>query len=193
MANINRKQIEFEKQIIKPFEFILKINDHIICQRYFSIKKYNNDCRESLDIKYMMDDIMGVNQKSELGLIPEFFKYKCIDNSYKTQYEQSTPNDKDDVFSLEILKNNVNKLRGKDGNFNYDLIEKESIIIGMFDGKIFNPNVRYEIDIRGIIPDIISIIQDGMSQNNYTKLYGDVKLYRNNILTSDDYARLETY
>ena len=76
-------------EIVKPFEFSLRINNHIICQRYFSIKNYNNDSRESLEIKEMMDDIIGVNQELKLGIIPEFFKQQCIANSYKPYYSQN--------------------------------------------------------------------------------------------------------
>jgi len=195
MANKkDRKQLQFEKQIVKPFEFVLRINDHIICQRYFNIKNYNNDCRESLEMKEMMDDIMGVSQVEQLGLIPEFFKYQCINNSYKPYHAQNNYlNDKVDIFTLEVLKNNVNRLRDKDGDFNLDDLQKQSIAISMFDGKIFHPNVRYEIDVRSIIPDIIRTIQDAMSDRKYTKDYGSSRIVRNNRLTSEDYARLETY
>lgn len=189
----DRKQLQFEKQIVKPFEFVLRINDHIICQRYFNIKNYNNDCRESLEIKEMMDDIMGVSQTAKLGLIPEFFKYQCMENAMKPYHAQNNYlNDKVDIFTLEILKNNVNKLRDKDGDFNLDDLQKVSLAISMFDGKIFHPNVRYEIDVRSIIPDIIGTIQDAMSQKRYTKEYGSMRLVRYNRLTAEDYARLET-
>ena len=63
----------------------------------------------------------------------------------------------------------------------------------MFDGKIFHPNVRYEIDVRSIIPDIISTIQNALSQKKYEKMYGSQRLVRHNRLTSEDYSRLETY
>lgn len=192
--NKDRKQLQFEKQIVKPFEFVLRINDHIICQRYFNIKNYNNDCRESLEIKEMMDDIMGINQHSQLGLIPEFFKYQCMENTMKPYHEQNNYlNDKVDIFTLEILKNNVNRIRDKSGDFDFDDLRKDSIAISMFNGKIFHPNVRYEIDVRSIIPDIIRTISDAMSQKKYTKVYGSTKLVRHNRLTAEDYARLETY
>jgi hypothetical protein len=188
------KQLEFEKQIVKPFEFVLKINDNIICQRYFNIKGYNNECRESLEMKEMMDDIMGVNQQIKLGVIPDFFKYRCVVNSYKPYYNQNNYlNDKDDIFSLEVLKNNVNKLRNKNNDFNLDDLQKEKLAEGTFDGKMFHPNVRYEIDIRSIIPEIIGVIQDYLGSSSYTKEYGDVSLKRNNRLTQKDRLKLVTH
>jgi hypothetical protein len=127
-----KKQIQFEKQIIKPFEFILRINDHIICQRYFTIKNYNNNCRESLEIKEMMDDIMGINHTAQLGLIPEFFKLQCMDNTFKENknpyYQQSKTINNDNIFTLEILKNNSNRLRDKNSDFDLDDLQKDSIV-----------------------------------------------------------------
>tara|TARA_R110000796_G_scaffold219934_1_gene336014 strand:+ start:35816 stop:36376 length:561 start_codon:yes stop_codon:yes gene_type:complete len=178
--------------IVKPFEFSLKINNHIICQRFFSIKNYNSDSRESLEIKDMMSDIMGVNQELVLGLIPEFFKYQCIDNSYKPySLQNNNLYNKDDEFILVISKNNVNKLKNKDGQFDIDDLKREVIASGSFDGNLFHPNVRYEIDIRGIIPDIINVISKYLSMRDYTHYYGDVKLTRNNRLSVRDLEMIQ--
>ena len=45
------------------FEFILYINDHIICQRYFNIRDYNEDCLNSYELKELMDNIAGMNNE----------------------------------------------------------------------------------------------------------------------------------
>ena len=77
---------------VKPFEFLLKINDNIICQRYFNIKNYNSTCRESLEMKEMMTEIMGMTEPLKLGILPEFFKEKCLLStweSYNPNYYQS--------------------------------------------------------------------------------------------------------
>lgn len=184
--------MEKRTDIVKPFEFSLKINDNIICQRFFSVKNYNSDSRESLEIKEMMDEIMGVNQDLTLGIIPEFFKYQCIDNSYKP-YNLQNNNlfNKDDYFTLEVSKNNVNKLKNKNGQFDITDLKKDVIASGTFDGNLFHPNVRYEIDIRGIIPDIINIISKYLSLKEYTHHFGSVKLTRHNRLSAYDLERIK--
>ena len=129
-----------------------------------------------------------------LGLIPEFFKQQCIANSHKPYYSQNNHlNDKVDIFTLSISKNNVNQLKGKDGQFNIDDLRKDLISSGSFDGKVFHPNIRYEIDIRSIISDIIRIIQSYLSQREYTTEYGDVKLTRHNKLTSEELNYINQY
>ena len=42
------------------FEFIFYINNHIICQRFFNIKNFNEDSLVSLEIKDMLDSIGGM-------------------------------------------------------------------------------------------------------------------------------------
>jgi len=181
-------------EMVKSFEFSLKINNHIICQRFFGIKDYNNKCRESLEIKEMMDELMGATQGITLGLIPEFFKYKCIMNSYEPyDSEAISLYNKDDDFTLVISRNNVNKIRDKDGNFDMSDLRKDVIASATFDGNLFHQNVRYEIDIRSIIPDIIRIISHYLSKKDYTKYYGDVKLTRHNKLTQKELTNIKTY
>ena len=178
--------------IVKPFEFALKINNHIICQRFFGIKDYNNECRESLEIKEMMDELMNGNPAYSLGLIPDFFKYKCIENSYQPyDPEAAQLYNKDDEFTLEISKNNVNKIRDKNGQFEMSDLQKDIIAQGTFNGNLFHQNVRYEIDIRSMIPDIIRIIRKYLSLKEYTKYFGDVKLVRYNKLSHEDLERIK--
>lgn len=63
------------------FEFILYINDHIICQRYFNIRDYNENSVKSLEIKELMDNIVGMNNGDfgYLGIIPKYLKDKSVD------------------------------------------------------------------------------------------------------------------
>jgi hypothetical protein len=157
---------------VKPFEFLLKINDNIICQRYFNIKNYNPDCRESLEIREMMTDIMGMSEQVELGILPEFFKKKCILStwdSYNPNYYQSknklyTKNiyDKQDILKFEVL------------------VYKEIICSGTFDGSVFQSGVRRNINIKEIIPLLIKTIGYYMSLDEYTVEYAGVKLVRHN-------------
>ncbi|MEK6878505.1 MAG: hypothetical protein AABY22_02800 [Nanoarchaeota archaeon] len=46
------------------FEFILKINDHIIISRYFSADNYNPQVRNSVDIRNCVEDIVDHIQET---------------------------------------------------------------------------------------------------------------------------------
>jgi hypothetical protein len=62
------------------FEFVLYINDHIICQRYFNIYDFNEDSIKSLELKEMMDNIAGMNNGDygSQGIIPNHLKEKSL-------------------------------------------------------------------------------------------------------------------
>lgn len=58
------KEIKKETKVVdneaykERFQFLLWVNDNIICQRYFKINGYNNDSLRSLEFKETMDDIV---------------------------------------------------------------------------------------------------------------------------------------
>jgi len=104
----NKQQIEQH-----PFEFILKINGNIICQRFFNIHNYNPDVLRSLELADLMDTIIGTDYR--LGIIPKFLKdrsdeylwffYERSQNSIDNNNQASTNRGKRDIFTFEIKVN----------------------------------------------------------------------------------------
>ena len=144
------------------FEFILTINDHIVCQRYFNIRDYNEDVIQSLEMKELMDTITGMNNGSwgELGILPKFLKSKSVDilwNNYNPYF----------IKPEEGAKNIFEKV----DNFQFEIkVDKASVAKSQFSGNFFQPKVRYAVDIREIIPSIMAEIRHIFSQKNYTKV-----------------------
>lgn len=142
------------------FQFILYINENIICQRYFNIYDFNEDSVKSLELKELMDAITGINngQYSSQGIIPRHLKTKSINylwetyNPYFIQQEDSTRvnADKKDNFQFEIK------------------IDEVSVAKSEFSGNLFQPKIRYAVDVREIIPEIMSEIRQSLSQKKYT-------------------------
>jgi hypothetical protein len=143
----NRKPIEEQR-----FEFLLYINGNIICQRYFNIRGFNEDSLKSLELKQTHDYCVDV--------IKENLKDKTVDylwdyyNPYKTQSEEDIPKgdiyEKEDTFGFEIR------------------VDKKPVIESTFTGNVYPPKVRYQVDIKEMIPKIINEIRDGLSQKNYS-------------------------
>ena len=141
------------------FEFILYINDHIICQRYFNIRDYNENILKSYELKELMDNIAGMNngQFGGLGIIPKYLQNKSIDylwdnyNPYFIQKEETgkTIFDKIDNFQFEIK------------------VDKVTVAKSQFCGNYFPPKVRYAVDVREIIPSIMNEIRQYFSQKKY--------------------------
>lgn len=142
------------------FEFVLYINDHIICQRYFNIYDFNEDSIKSLELKEMMDNIAGMNNGDygSHGIIPNHLKEKSLTylwdnyNPYFLQPEEGSKNifEKEDNFQFEVK------------------VDKASVAKTQFSGNFFPPKVRYAVDVREIIPSIMSEIRHSMSQKKYT-------------------------
>lgn len=142
------------------FEFVFYVNKNIVCQRYFNIFYYNEDFTQSMELKEMLDNIGGMNngQFGEQGLIPHFLKEKSIDylwanyNPYEQQTEETykAPAKKGDVFKFEFR------------------VDKKTVGEIQFTNEFFTLNSKMSVDIREIIPSILSEIRQSANQKNYT-------------------------
>ena len=152
------KSFTFEPRKIEEqrFEFVLFINNHIICQRYFNIRDFDENSVNLENIKELMDYLTGINTNNvgQMGIIPSFLKAKSVDflwatyNPYSPSQEQSTKttSDKIDDFQFEIK------------------IDRRVVAKSTFSGNLFQPKVRYAVDIKEIIPSIMSEIRYFLSE-----------------------------
>lgn len=61
--NIKKETKTVDNEAYKErFQFLLWVNDNIICQRYFKINGYNNDSLRSLQFKETMDNVVSMIQ-----------------------------------------------------------------------------------------------------------------------------------
>jgi hypothetical protein len=141
------------------FQFILYINDNIICQRYFNIFDFNEDSVNSFELNDLMKNICGMNngKHGSLGIIPRYLQRKSLTylwdnyNPFST-YQEDTPKsifDRIDNFQFEIK------------------VDDKTIGKTEFSGNLFPPKIRYAVDVREIIPDIITEIRNHLSQTKY--------------------------
>lgn len=154
-----------EKQVIRKkieeqrFEFLLYINGNIICQRYFVINDFNENSMKSVELKGVHDECVEI--------INDHLKAKTVDylwgffNPYKEQTAEEVPRndiyEKEDIFGFEIR------------------VDKRPIIESKFSGNIYPPKVRYQVDIKELIPQIIREIRVGLSQKNYSRKWGSAQ------------------
>jgi hypothetical protein len=153
-ATENSKRVEEQR-----FEFLLYINNHIICQRYFNIKDFNEDCVNSLEIKELIDSIIGMNN-GRLGIIPHHLQKKTLDFLWEGYNPYS--------ITPETAPKNVYE---KIDNFQFEVkVDKKMVGKGQFCGNVFPTKVRYAVDIKEIIPSIISEIRYYFTLKNYDKV-----------------------
>lgn len=143
----------------KRFEFLLYINNHIICQRGFDIYNFNNKVRESEEMKTLLNTIAGTNNDDfgSMGIIPKFMKDKSIDYLWNNF----------NPYAMKIEEGNKNIFERVD-DFQFEIrVDKTTVGKIQFSGNNFQPKIRYAMDIRELIPSIIAEIRNSFSEDNY--------------------------
>jgi hypothetical protein len=136
-----------------PYEFLFLINGNPIVGRNFPINNFNRESLKSYELKETIDDTVGLIQNhfknNTYNYMERYFNYFVASTEEQTEPVDIYENE--DFFTLQI------KVRGR------VVCEK------IFSGNDYPPNVRYDVDIRKIIPKIIEYLQQGLSRKNYTK------------------------
>jgi hypothetical protein len=140
---------------MKKFEFILRINSNIICQRFFAVKNFNSKVSGSMDIIECLNDCVEMVQKQLKLKSLEYLwsQYNPYDKQSDEQINKTSIYDKEDIFDFEIR------------------IDEKVIAARRFTGNVYPQRVRYSVDIRDLIPKVISRIQDTMSQEKFNVEY----------------------
>ena len=147
---------------MKKFEFILRINGNIICQRYFSVKNYNRDVRYSMDLKWCIDECVA--------LIESDLTAKAKDHLYR-QYNSWH------VQTQEEITTSRTKDSGKEDVFDFEIkVDDKVIAKKRFSGNPYPQRVRYSVDVRKLIPVIISNIQGTFSLESFDVEYSGFEL-----------------
>ena len=138
------------------FEFVLKLNDNIVVQRFFNVKGYNPKTLNSVEL---YDELKSVTDEITHGL-----KIKTLDymsNNYSqflTESNTEDENAQNDFFTLAIRKDDKN------------------VITRYFEGSFYPPKVRYTVDIRPSLRRILKNFTDTLSGKNATTKYLTYKL-----------------
>ena len=129
---------------MKKFEFILRINGNIICQRYFAVKNFNPKTVWSLITIECVEDCVEMIQKQLKDKAVDYLwnQYNPYEKQTEDQINRTPIYDKEDIFDFEIR------------------IDERVVASKRFTGNVYPQRVRYSVDIRELIPKIISRIQD---------------------------------
>jgi hypothetical protein len=138
-----------EESVVK-MEFLLTLNENIVVQRFYNVRNYNPKARRSVQLHELMKDIENI--------LVDDLKMKTV--MYMLDNQEA-------IFLDPDLMNTSNT----DGpeNFNmYVKISDEIIFHRIFDGKMFPPKVRYTVDVRPSLKNILKGLTDIFSGENLT-------------------------
>ena len=139
-------------------EFLMMVNDNIIVQRFFNVREFNDKAKNSLELYELLKDFKDDIQK-QLSLKTVTYMtdnmYEIINNPaiLETSYI-----DGPEYFNIFIKQNDV------------------TICHRQVDAKIYPPKVRYTVDVRPHLKNLLMELTDIFSSKNLTKKYIDVTL-----------------
>jgi len=135
-------------------EFLLKLEDNIVCQRFFSVRNFNNKATNSLNLHHtvtsIVDEIIDELKLKTLFLLESNYKESAAEIEQKEEY-----------FTITIKKGN------------------KSIYSRILYADIYPPKVRYTVDIRPQISYILRELTGVLSQRKVTTNYQDYDLMVN--------------
>ena len=138
-----------EQDAIK-LEFLLTLNDIIIVQRFFNVKGYNYRVRNSWELYELMS---GIQNQLQYSLKMKTTTY-MLDNM--------------DYIIQDPTIMNTSMTEGPE-NFNmYIKIDNETICHRQFDAKLYPPKVRYTVDVRPYLKNILRDLTDIFSERKLT-------------------------
>lgn len=142
-----------KEQKITKMEFLLTVNDKIIVQRFFNVIGYRHENRNSMDVYHLVNEIRD-------GIMHDL-KMKTVVYMMENQ----------DLIGSNPEVMNTSMTDGPE-NFNiYVKVNEKTICHRRFDAKLFPPKVRYTVDVRPHIKNILSSLTDIFSAENLTFEY----------------------
>jgi hypothetical protein len=146
-----------EQDIVK-MEFLLTLNDKIIVQRYFNVRDFNEDAKNSLELyEYVLE--ISNNLKNELCKRTTIYMLDNID---------------------EIMMNeNIMNTSMTEGAENFNIYIKQGDVTlchRQFNAKLFPPKVRYTVDVRPYIKGVLKELTDIFSAKNLSFQYMNYSL-----------------
>jgi len=139
-------------------EFLLTLNDNIVVQRFFNVRGFNPKAKNSVDL---YDYIKALKEELQYYLKMKTVVY-MMDNrdsiSFDPKVMDTSFTDGPEVFNLFVK------------------VGEQTICHRQFDGKLFPPKVRYTVDVRPFLKDVLRELTDIFSNNKLSYQYLDFDL-----------------
>ena len=137
-----------EQNDVTKVEFLITLNNNFVVQRFFNVKGYNPKVKGSVEL---YDFIKSLSNTLQTKLRNKCVVY-MLENRFQIEEDPSildTSNtDGPEIFNI-ILK-----------------VGNETICHRIIDAKVYPPKVRYTLDIRPDIKNILRELTDILSEKN---------------------------
>jgi len=137
---------------ITKFEFLLSLEGHIVCQRFFNVRDHIDQARRSMDLHYYVKNICE-DFMEDLKI--KSSNYLCENQNYilNTEVVDETATSEKEHFLLEIK------------------LGEDVFIQRLFPAYLYHPKARYTVDIRPRLKRILSDLTDILSSEELETSY----------------------
>jgi hypothetical protein len=142
-----------EQHDVTKVEFLITLNNNFVVQRFFNVKGFNTKAKNSVELLNYVNELSAELQTK--------LRNKCVVYMLENRFQiEEDPNiletsntDGPEVFNI-ILK-----------------LGNETICHRVIDAKVYPPKVRYTLDVRPSIKNILRELTDILSDKNLSYNY----------------------
>jgi hypothetical protein len=142
-----------KEQDSTKMEFLLTLNDNIVVQRFFNVKGFNPQAKNSMEF---YDFIKRLKESLQYALKMKTVIY-MIDNKEAIMDDpkimETSQTDGPEIFNIFVK------------------VGDETICHRIFDGKLFPPKVRYTVDVRPFLKEVLKELTDIFSEKDLSYDY----------------------
>lgn len=142
-----------KEQDSTKMEFLLTLNDNIVVQRFFNVRGYNPKAKNSVEL---YEYIKGLKEELDYYLKMKTVIY-MMDNKESIIHDpkimDTSFTEGPEIFNL------------------YVKVGEQTICQRIFDGKKFPPKVRYTVDVRPFLKDVLRELTDIFSNHELSYDY----------------------
>ena len=142
-----------QMQDTTKMEFLMTLNNNIIVQRFYNVKGYNPKARRSLEVSNLLR-IVGEIVENNLKIKSLVY---MVDNQDQIMIDpkilETSNTDAPEYFNI------------------YVRIGDETICHRIVDAKLYPPKVRYTVDLRPKLKNILGILTDIFSGGKFNFAY----------------------
>ncbi len=137
---------------ITKFEFLLSLEGHIVCQRFFNVRDHVDQSRRSLDLHYYIKNICE-DFMEDLKI--KSSNYLCENQNYilNTEVVDESAIPEKEHFLMEIK------------------LGEDVFIQRLYPAYLYHPKARYTVDIRPRLKRILSDLTDILSSEELETSY----------------------
>jgi len=137
---------------ITKFEFLLSLEGHIVCQRFFNVRDHVDQARRSLDLHYYIKNICE-DFMEDLKI--KSSNYLCENQNY--------------ILNSEVVDDSA--IPEKEHFLMEIKLGEDVFIQRQFPAYLYHPKARYTVDIRPRLKRILSDLTDILSSEELETSY----------------------